>query len=131
MDIKRITCNSAIEAEGFRAKLMEAGIESTVYDETNSKVARGVLDSTIEVMVDESDYERAQVIYQQFMDEKRAFTPWCPECGGENVECTSDQKPHKGRWAMFLASILTFIPFSGTASVRSYRCKDCGKEFER
>ena len=41
--MKGITCNNAIEAEGFRSALMEAGIESSIYDETNSKVARGVL----------------------------------------------------------------------------------------
>ena len=47
--MKSITCNNAIEAEGFRSALLEAGIESAIYDETNSKVARGILDKTIDV----------------------------------------------------------------------------------
>ena len=53
--MKGITCNSAIEAEGFRTVLQEAGIESTIYDETNSKVARGILDRNVDVLVKEED----------------------------------------------------------------------------
>lgn len=131
MDVKRITCNTAIEAEGLRAKLAEAGIKSVTYDETNSKVARWVLNSTVDVMVNDCDYDRAVELYQQMATEKQAFIPWCPECGGENVECLTKPKAKKGRWAMYLAAILAFIPFSNLANVRKYRCRDCGKEFER
>ncbi len=130
MDVKRITCNTAIEAEGLRARLSEIGIKSLTYDETNSKVARGVIDSTIDVMVDECDYERANAIYQLLLKEKESFLPWCPECGSENVELLTASRPSKGRWAMFLTSLLTFLPFSNSLNVRKYRCRDCGKEFE-
>ena len=57
--IKEITCNSPIEAEGFRSFLREAGIESNIFDEANSKVARGILDQRVEVLVKEEDYEQA------------------------------------------------------------------------
>ena len=78
--MKGITCNNAIEAEGFRSALLEAGIESSLYDETNSKVARGVLDQTVDVLVNEKDYEQALKLYQTLQAEQQNFKPWCPKC---------------------------------------------------
>ena len=43
MKTKNITCNSPIEAEALRSALREIGIDSNIFDETNSKVARGIL----------------------------------------------------------------------------------------
>ena len=89
MTIKRITCNSSIEAEGFRSALHEAGIESVAYDETNSKVARGILDKTTEIFVKEEDYDRASKMYQAYQSEHDNVIPWCPKCGSENLDYAS------------------------------------------
>ncbi|MBR0201657.1 MAG: DUF2007 domain-containing protein [Bacteroidaceae bacterium] len=67
MEVKRITCRTAIEAGALQAWLEDAGIKSLIYDETNSKVARGILDQTVDVMVNEEDFERATAIYEELL----------------------------------------------------------------
>ena len=128
--MKSITCNNAIEAEGFRSALTEAGIESSVYDETNSKVARGILDGTIDVLVKEEDYEQAQKLYQTFLAEQQNFKPWCPKCGSENV--TIQQKKHATARQLprILAALLFFIPF-GVSNTTKCVCNDCGYKWDR
>lgn len=130
MEIKTIVCRTAIEAEALRSKLIEVGIKSVTYDETNSKVARGVLDKSIEVMVFEDDYEKAKAVYGELIAEQNSFKPWCPKCGSENVEPIPGKQLNKGRMSMWLSSILFFLPLSGGLSAHKYRCLDCGKEFE-
>ena len=128
--MKSITCNNAIEAEGFRSALTEAGIESSVYDETNSKVARGILDQTIDVLVKEEDYEQAQKLYQTFQAEQQDFKPWCPKCGGENV-VMQEKKPASGsKLFRMLASLLMFLPLGGCTTKKCV-CNDCGYKWER
>lgn len=129
VEIKHITCNSPIEAEGFRAVLREAGIENDLFDETNSKVARGILDQTTDVLVKEEDYEEAEKLYQTYLSEQQNVTPWCPKCGSENVilrknKCSTRQLPR------ILAALLTFIPI-GTCWTKKYVCNDCGHKWER
>ena len=107
--MKGITCNNAIEAEGFRSALMEAGIESTLYDETNSKVARGILDKTVDVLVKEEDYDQAQKLYQTFLNEQQNFKPWCPKCGGENVVIQDKKCATARQLPRILAALLMFL----------------------
>lgn len=72
MQIKRITCRSSIEAAALKAWLEEANINCVIYDETNSKVARGILDQTMDVMVREEDWERANAIYEELLRENNS-----------------------------------------------------------
>lgn len=130
MEIKTIICRTVIEAEGLRSKLMDVGIDSVTYDETNSKVARGILDKSTEVMVREEDYEKAKSVYDEIISEHNNIMPWCPKCGSEHVARLAGQKLNKGRLSMWLSSLLFFFPLSGGLSGRKYRCLDCGKEFE-
>lgn len=109
MKIKDITCNSPIEAEGFRSVLLEMGIESNIYDEENSKVARGILDKRTDVLVKEEDYEQAMQIYQSYLGGQKDVMPWCPKCGSENVA---------------LASVDCCI-------TKNYVCNDCGHKWKR
>lgn len=126
--IKEITCNSPIEAEGFRAVLLEAGIESDLFDESNSKVARGILDQRTDVLVKEEDYEEAAKLYQSYLSEQQNVKPWCPKCGSENVilrksKCSTRQLPR------ILATLLTFIPI-GAFTAKKFVCNDCGHKWE-
>lgn len=130
MTEKRITCNNAIEAEAFRSILQEAGIESMVYDETNSKVARGILNQTVDVVVKEEDYDRAQELYNAYLAEQKNFMPWCPKCGSENVSRKKKQSPNARQLPRFLATLLMFIPF-GNVTSQKFVCNDCGCEWER
>ena len=130
MEIKCITCSTPIEAEGLRATLQEAGIESNLYDETNSKVARGILDQTVEVLVKAEDYEKATHIYQTLLAERRSEMPWCPECGSENVIAQQKKHPNARQLPRILATLLMFIPF-GTAKSQTYLCNQCGHKWER
>lgn len=130
MKIKNITCNNPIEAEGLRTALREAGIVSNTYDETNSKVARGILDQTTDVLVKEEDYEQAMKIYQSFIAEQKAVAPWCPECGSENVTAQEKKTVTTRQLPRILASLLMFIP-TGVCTTRKYVCNNCGHKWER
>ena len=127
MDTKRITCRTAIEATALSAKLEEAGIKSVIYDETNSKVARGILDSTIDVMVNEEELERANTIYEEMLKAEGEALPWCPSCGSENVVKLNKPKHTSKGLLGFIAAVLSFVPFK--SSTNNYMCKDCGKKF--
>ena len=130
MIIKDITCNSPIEAEGFRSALREAGIESDIFDETNSKVARGILDKRIEVLVKEDDYERAKKIYESYMAEQQNVMPWCQKCGSENVEAQKKKYATTRQLPRILATLLTFIPI-GVCTAQKFVCNNCGHKWER
>ena len=110
MKIKDITCNSPIEAEGFRSALREAGIQSNIFDETNSKVARGILDKRTDVLVREEDYEQAMKIYESYMAGQQAVMPWCPKCGSEDVSVQKKKNATTRQMPRILASLLMFIP---------------------
>ena len=127
--IKEITCNSPIEAEGFRAVLREAGIENDLYDESNSKVARGILDQRTDVLVKEEDYEEAAKLYQSYLSEQQNVTPWCPKCGSENVILKKGKCVTTRRLPRFLAALLTFIPI-GSCTAKKYVCNNCGHKWE-
>ena len=130
MMIKDITCNSPIEAEGFRYALREAGIESDIFDETNSKVARGILDKRIEVLVKEDDYDRAMKIYESYMAEQQNVMPWCPKCGSENVAVQKKKYVTTRQLPRILATLLTFIPI-GACTTQKFVCNSCGHKWER
>lgn len=129
--MKGITCNSAIEAEGFRSVLQETGIESTIYDETNSKVARGILDKTVDVLVEEKNMERAKQLYQTFLaEQQKDFKPWCPKCGSENLTLEKQNSSTTRQLPRILATALMSIPF-GTCKTEKYVCNDCGHKWKR
>ena len=129
--MKGITCNNAIEAEGFRAVLQEAGIESTIYDETNSKVARGILDKTVDVLVKEEDMEQAKQLYQTFLaEQQKDFKPWCPKCGSENLTIEKLNNSTTRHLPRILATALMSIHF-GTCKTEKYVCNDCGHKWKR
>ena len=109
MKIKDITCSSPIEAEGLRSALWEMGIESNVFDETNSKVARGILDQRTDVLVKEEDYEQAMKVYQSYLAEQKNVMPWCPKCGSENVAA---------------------VP-TDCCLTKKFVCNDCGHKWKR
>ena len=129
--MKGITCNSAIEAEGFRSVLQETGIECTIYDETNSKVARGILDKTVDVLVEEKNMERAKQLYQTFLaEQQKDFKPWCPKCGSENLTLEKQNSSTTRQLPRILATALMSIPF-GTCKTEKYVCNDCGHKWKR
>lgn len=132
MSVKAITCNSPIEAEGFRSVLRESGIESETFDETNSKVARGILDKRIDVIVKEEDYEKAMKVYQSFLANQQTVMPWCPECGSEDVTLLKKENAPIRKLPRILANLLMFIPIpiSG-CTYQKYVCNSCGYKWER
>ena len=127
MDIKRITCRTAIEAAALRAKLEETDIKSIIYDETNSKVARGILDPTNDVMVDEENLERANAIYDEMLKAGEEVLPWYPSCGSENVVKLDNPKHTSKGLLGFIGAVLCFVPFWSFNN--NYMCKDCEKKF--
>ena len=128
--IKGITCNSPIEAEGLRSALHEIGIESDIFDETNSKVARGILDQTTDVLVKEEDYEQAMITYQSLQSEQHIATPWCPKCGSENVAVQKKKNATTRQLPRILATLLMWIPI-GVCTTEKFVCNDCGYRWER
>ena len=67
--MKTIVCNNHVEAGALRSILEGMGVESAIYDETNSKTARGIMDQTLEVMVNDADYDRAMELYHGMVEE--------------------------------------------------------------
>lgn len=130
MKVKDITCNNPIEAEGLRSALREIGIESDIFDETNSKVARGILDQRTDVLVKEEDYEQAMKVYQSLQAEQHATTPWCPKCGSENVTVQKKKNATTRQLPRILATLLMFIPI-GVCTTEKFVCNDCGHKWER
>ena len=130
MRVKDITCNSPIEAEGLRSALRDVGIVSNIFDETNSKVARGILDKRTDVLVKEEDYEQAMKIYESLLAEQKAVRPWCPECGSEEVTVQDKKGITSRQLPRFLAALLTFIPI-GTCTTQKFVCNKCGHKWER
>ena len=130
MKTKNITCNSPIEAEALRSALREIGIDSNIFDETNSKVARGILDQTTNVLVREEDYEQAKQVYQALQAEKQATLPWCPKCGSENVAVQKKKNATTRQLPRILATLLMWIPI-GVCTTEKFVCNDCGYRWER
>lgn len=131
MVIKDITCNNPIEAEGLRSALREIGIESDIFDETNSKVARGILDQRIDVLVKEEDYEQAMKIYQELQAATRHdIMPWCPKCGSENVTSIKKKEVTPRQLPRILATLLTWIS-NGICTTEKFVCNDCGHKWQR
>lgn len=130
VEIKHITCNSPIEAEGLRSALGEVGIESDIFDEENSKVARGILDKRTDVLVKAEDYEQAMQIYQSYVAGQKDVMPWCPKCGSENVAVRKKRCATTRQLPRILATLLTFIPI-GCCTAEKFVCNDCGHKWER
>lgn len=105
-DTSRINCNTAIEAAMLKDLLEEQGIECQIWDETNSKVARGLLvDRSVDVMVREEDYEKAFLIYDKLRHEQaQGRVKWCPRCGSENIQVTVQHKRF-GNWVTFILGL--------------------------
>ena len=130
MKLKHITCNNAIEAEALRSTLQDLGIESKTYDETNSKVARGILDNTFDVIVNAEDYGQATQLYATLQAESQSVKPWCPKCGSENIVAQEKKHASSRQLPRLLATLVMLIPF-GTASSQTFVCNDCGHRWER
>ena len=130
MKIKGITCNSPIEAEGLRSALRDAGIESDIFDEENSKVARGILDKRTDVLVKAEDYEQAMKVYQSYLDEQKSVMPWCPKCGSENVTVQKKKDTTSGQKSPILSTLRMLLPI-GCCTTEKCVCNDCGHEWER
>ena len=130
MKVKDITCGSPIEAEGFRSALREAGIESDIFDETNSKVARGILDQRTEVLVKEEDYEQAMKVYQSYLAEQPAVKPWCPECGSEDVTVQTKKNGTTRLLPRILATLRMLFSTRGWTT-EEFVCNKCGHKWER
>ncbi len=130
MDIKSITCNNPIEAEGLRSALHEAGIESRIYDEANSKVARGILDARVEVLIKKEDYDKAIQIQQQLATKRENIIPWCPKCGSENITAQKKPRPNIHRIIEILL-ILCAQLIIGKVTTHTYTCHDCGHKWDR
>lgn len=112
---KKINCNTAIEATTLKEALEEQGIECQIWDETNSKVARGLFtDRSVDVMVREEDYEKAFHIYDKLRKEQaQRSAKWCPRCGSENIQVTVQCKRY-GNWTalilgLFLLAMSAFL----------------------
>lgn len=142
MTQKSIICNSYIEAESLRALLMEKGITCVSYDETNSKVARGILDTTVQVMVREEDYDEAMEAYNEMVRGQEGQMPWCPRCGSDNVEpegggagetqgTASPTGAASGTARKLKRTLLSILRPILLGYSRKYVCRDCGHRFRR
>ncbi len=106
----KINCNTAIEAAMLKELLDEQGIECRIFDETNSKIARGLLaDRSVDVMVRGEDIEQARSIYNRLREEQAGCQiTWCPKCGSENIQ-TKNQDRRFGSWTALILGLAIFV----------------------
>ena len=127
MSVIRITtCPDSFEANLIAGKLKQAGIECFLTNENFSTLLpryTGMMDSGVNVMIDEKDKATALEILNETVTEK---TVSCPQCKSLNVASGPGRK-WAGKYTLLFLSILFFFPF-GNRKPRFY-CRDCGREF--
>lgn len=124
--IRLITCDTSIEAHILKGRLESEGISCFLTNENFSNLMphyNRIFGSGTQVMVDESDFEKASQILD--LNVKRELI--CPNCNSTNIKIGLGK--NKFYLLFFLIiSIFSGILFNNINNV--YCCKDCGTEFK-
>ena len=72
MKVKTLTCNNIFEAEALHSLMAEQGLPCEIYDEKNSKLARGILDATVQVLVRDTDWSTAERLYAELLEDQKS-----------------------------------------------------------
>jgi hypothetical protein len=121
------TCNSVFEANLIKGMLDNNEIECFLTNENFSSLMpqyNGVMGSGINIVVDESDLEKAQRLISA-QDTKAKIE--CPNCQSSNITFGLGTNKIK-KILMIVMSVLFWIPFGNIRNI--YYCQDCKTEFK-
>lgn len=125
--VRLTTCNDIYESHKIQDLLEAEGIECFTTNEhitTLMPIYNGMMGAGIQVMVDDSDLEKATELLQLMT---QGDTLVCPYCGSENIGFgLGAEKRHK--IVQIIISLVLLVPF-GRESYTHY-CKDCNKDFK-
>jgi hypothetical protein len=121
------TCNTLFEAHLIKGMLENNDIKCFLTNENFSSLMpqyNGVLGAGINIVVDESDFEKAQnLIIEQ--DTKTKIE--CPNCQSTNIKFGLGTNKIK-KIITVIMSLFFWIPFGNIRHI--YYCQDCKTEFK-
>lgn len=113
MIVKLTSCATAMEAEMLKGALAEMGIECILQGKNISQIYGGIGAMSVNVLVDESDYERAK----EYIDS-------LPPRQMEDTKETEAQQ-EKGNNSILITLIAICVPFCTYIGLRYYRGRIC------
>jgi Protein of unknown function (DUF2007). len=123
------TVSNSIEATFLQHALEMEGINSFITNEHTSTMLPhfyGMLGHGIQIMVSETDYEKAKEILAVRQNENQIRT--CPNCGSSNIGFGMRGKKRLGVRLLIFLSLFVVVPMGNIKN--KYYCKDCGEDFE-
>ena len=116
-----------IDAEIILGRLQNEGIDCWLKDENLSTILPilGNAAGDIKLMVAEDQLEKATMLLQGFVQEKRNNFR-CPKCGSGEIEYVSSPR----KTANWLSVIFGLLFFNYAMPVKIWHCFKCGTEFK-
>ncbi len=128
--MKRLTTvSNSIEATLLQHTLEMEGIDSFITNEQISTMLPhlyGMLGHGIQIMVKETDYEKAKKILIDKQNKSKIGN--CPNCGSLNIGFGMKGKKRLGERLLILLSLIVAVPMGNIKN--KYYCKDCREDFE-
>lgn len=125
--VRLTVCNDPTTAHIIKGALKNEGIESIFHGENFTSLYPNMLNvmgSGVEILVRESDYEKALEVLNQNQPQEIKL---CPYCGSSNIEITLGRKKYL---KMFFACLSALI-MQPIGNIRTtFHCKTCHKEFD-
>jgi len=126
--INLTTCNNSFEANLMKGMLENNGIRCFLTNENFSNLMphyNGVMGAGVQIMIEESDLEKAQELILSPSKENGIV---CPNCDSSNVQFGLGTNKIKKIFVV-LISLLTWIPFGNIKNI--YYCQNCKTEFKK
>lgn len=121
------SCSNLQEAYLIKGTLKNNGINCFLTNENFSNLMPhyyGILGAGIQVMIEDSDLDKAQKLISP---ESVANEIICPNCNSANVTFGFGYNKVK-KWFIVILSLFYWVPFGNIR--KNFRCEDCKTEFE-
>ncbi len=121
------TCNNSFEANLIKGMLENNDIRCFLTNENFSNLMphyNGIMGSGIQIMIEDSDLEKAQELMLTQSKEEEIV---CPNCNSSNIQFGLGINKVK-KIFLVLISLFTWIPFGNMHSI--YYCQNCKTEFK-
>jgi len=125
--VRLTTCYDHFESHRIVDVLESEGIQCFVTNEnftTLLPIYNGMLGSGIQVMIDETDLEKAQVLLEEIQPKEVLV---CPYCESKNIAFGLGVDRNL-KIAQIVTSLITLVPVGRNSF--TYYCKDCKKDFK-
>ena len=122
------TVINSIDASFVQHALDEEGIKSFITNEHTSTMLPhlyGVLGHGIQIMVTDTDFERAKEILRLQGAEIKVSK--CPNCGSSDIEFGMKGKQRLGERLLIFFSLIAGVPMGNVKN--KYYCRHCGHDF--